>query len=152
MRKKPPRPRNPDPVKAAFIEVQKKWYSTLAREGFSDIEDVTHPDRPLLKWSGVSHNNHVESERALLSSWPDSPFIPLEDLLYHPDLPSVCESICKHGNHSLTPALVRRILEMNTQGMTFRLIGKALGINYVTVFRAQKKLNEWAILIESRHE
>ena len=137
-------------MKAAFVELQAQYYAILAREGFDDIEDVTHPDRPLLKWSGVNHNDYVE--KVEMSAWPKSPFVMQEELLYHPELALVCDSICKHGNHSLLPPQVKMILELNIQGMTCRGIGEIMQISYVTVFRAQKKLNEWAVLIESREE
>jgi hypothetical protein len=139
-------------VRAAFHELQMEWYGALAQEGFEDIEDVTHPERPLIKWSGVSHDDYVYSERADLPAWPKSPFVMQEELLYHPELTLVCESICKHGNHSLKPLQVKLILEMTINGMTCRGVGEVLDISYVTVFRAQKKLNEWALLIESREE
>lgn len=113
---------------------------------------MTDPDRPLVKWSGVSHNGLVESERAALPLWPESPFMPHEELLYHPELAMVCESICKHGNHSLTGYQVKKILEMHVQGMTCRGIGMALDVSYVAVFRTQKKLGEWALLIENRNK
>lgn len=135
---------------ASLTELQIEWYGRLAAGGFEDIEDVTHPDRPLIKWSGVSHDDYVYSERADLPIWPTSPFEMQEELLYHPELASVCQSICGHGNNSLRPPQVKLILEMNIQGMTCRAIGEVLKISYVTVFRAQKKLNEWALLIESR--
>lgn len=139
-------------MNAHFIELQMKWYAALAKDGFQDIEDITDPHRPLVKWSGVSHNGLVESERAELPLWPESPFLILQELLYHSELSMVCESICKHGNHSLTPCLVKKVLEMQIQGMTCRKIGKILDISYVAVFRTQKKLSEWALLIESRQE
>ncbi len=129
-----------------------KWYAQLALEGFKDIEDVAHPDRPLLSWSGVSHNGLVESDRALPSHWPENPFMIHEELLYHPELAMVCQSICRHGNHSLSPYQIKHILEMHIQGMTCREIGVILGISYVAVFRAQKKLGEWAALIENRDQ
>ena len=106
----------------------------------------------MIKWSGVSHNDVVNSERMALPPWPNSPFVMEEELLYHPELPAVCESICEHGNHSLAPQQVKNILEMYIHGVTCRKIGESLSICHVTVFRVQKKLNEWALLIESREE
>jgi hypothetical protein len=129
-----------------------KWYAALALAGFVDIEDATDPERPLLNWTGVGLNGELDPENNALPAWPVSPFVMQEELLYHPELAAVCESICKHGNHSLSPPQVKKILELNIQGMTCRGIGKELEISYVTVFRAQKKLNEWAILIESRDD
>lgn len=127
-----------------------KWYATLAREGFVDIEDVNNPERPLRSWTGLCNNHEAESERAVHSSWPEGPFVMLEELLFHPDLFRVCDSICKHGNHSLNSHVVHKILEMHIKGMTCREIGGLLDISYVTVFRTQKKLKEWALLIENR--
>lgn len=139
-------------MQTAFLELQERWYALLASDGFQDIEDVSQPDRPLLKWSGVSHNHVVESEKTSLNQWPESPFQALEQLLYHPELSAVCESICRHGNHSLSHYQIKRILEMQIQGMSCRSIGLSLDVSYVTVFRAQKKLNEWALIIEDREE
>lgn len=124
----------------------------LALEGFPEIEDVADPDRSLIRWSGVGLHGELDPNENVLSLWPDSPLVTQEDLLHHPSLPAVCESICKHGNHSLTGTQVRCILEMQTQGMSCRAIGKSLSVSHVAVFRAQKKLNEWALLIESRDE
>jgi hypothetical protein len=135
-----------------FIEIQMKWYGQLAQAGFVDIEDVANPERPLIKWSGVSHNHLVDSDRKNLPKWPENPFVMQEELLYHPELSMVCESICKHGNHTLSPIQVRKILEMHIQGTSCREIGKALEIGYVTVFRVEKKLKEWALIIEARSE
>ncbi len=136
----------------SFIEVQRKWYAALAQEGFVDIEDVRDPERPLLKWTGVCYNHLAESDRVVHSVWPEGPLVMLEELFYHPKMPMVCERICKHGNHSMSPQVVRKILEMHIEGKTCRDIGRVLEISYVTVFRAQKKLKEWALLIENRDE
>lgn len=139
-------------MQTAFIELQMRWYAALTQEGFEDIEDVTREDRPLLKWTGLNHNHVVESERASFPSWPETPFVANEELLYHPKLSEVCDSICKHGNNSLTHCQVKKILYMHIHGLTCREIGRSLDIGYVTVFRTQKKLNEWALLIENRED
>lgn len=144
----------------AFLEIQAEWYGKLAQEGFKDLEDTSNPERPLRRWSGTSWRMeyvgvqgdivyHSKNAFKNTSPWPENPFRYQEDLFYHPDVLSICDSICKHGNHSLKPIQVKLILEYQLQGMTCRDIGIMLGIGYVTVFRVQKKILEWAKLIEN---
>lgn len=143
---------NPNPVDLTFSQLQAEWYERLAQEGFADIEDTTQPNRPLLSWSGLCCGHMTESDRVVLPGWPESPFILREELLYHPEFSDICESICKHGSNSLLPHQIRSILEMQINGMSCRQIGEALSANYSSIFRAQKKLLEWATLVESRDE
>lgn len=110
------------------------------------------PDRPLKKWSGLNQNDAAHSDKVAPKEWPESPFGPLQELLYHPALLAVCQSMCRHGNSSVDVEGVKKILEMHAQGMNCRQIGSTLGVNYVTVFRVQKKLIEWSMLIEMREE
>lgn len=144
------RPSNPDIKTQDFAEIQRKWYDILAKDHFPEIEDVSLPDRPLKKWSGLNGNNAAESDKTIHKDWPDNPYLPQQELLFHPELTAICTIICKHGNNSLTAELIKKILEMHIQGMNCRRIGEVLGISYVTVFRAQKKLIEWSRLIEMR--
>ena len=36
-----------------FKQIQQDWYNRLSNDGFQDIEDVTHPLRPLQTWHNL---------------------------------------------------------------------------------------------------
>lgn len=48
-----------------FKKVQDKWYEKLKDEGFQDIENTQHEERPLKKWHFNFFRNGRKSDRAM---------------------------------------------------------------------------------------
>lgn len=138
------------PQRDDFKKLQAKWYSRLAKDGFEDIEDHTHEDKPLKRWSGIPAISiidvfaHQEAGTSIQSSFPEKRFGKEEQLLNHSDFELICVSICSHGNHKLEPKQIRDIWERHLEGETNRGIAKAVKINHITVYRCIATLTKWA--------
>jgi hypothetical protein len=130
---------------------QAEWYRILEKNGFEDIEDHSHEDKPLKRWSGIPAASgiidaitHQEAGSPIQSSFPEKRFVKEERLLNHPEFEQICVSICSHGNHKLNSVNVRQIWELYLEGATNRGIAKTVSINHVTVYRCIANLTKWA--------
>lgn len=152
--------RSPRINSPALIRAQAEWYDRLQREGFEDIEDHAHEDKPLKRWSGVPATvrsqdgrelvsiidafAHQEAGTPIKSSFPEKRFVKEERLLNHADFDEICALVCRHGNHRLNQWQVRDIWERHLEGGTNRAIASAININHVTVYRCIASLTKWS--------
>lgn len=140
-------------------DLEKTWYKTLEDNGFEDIEDHRYPEKPLKMWTGISIEVHEMGEWAniwvdgvmyqepltdMKSSFPEGILCKEEMLLNNPSFQMVCQSICRHGNHTLTTQDVTQIWVEYIEGLSLRKIAKKVGIDHVLVFRTIKSLTNWS--------
>lgn len=139
-----------------FLALQTEWYRRLEETGFTDIEDHTHSDKPLKKWSGVSSENlsiidivvTQPAEKEIVSSFPEPIFTEEEKLFHHPNFDSICNEICSHYNHKLTGPLIAQVWDLYINGSAERVIAQTLAINDSAVHRTIKKLTEYMNLMD----
>jgi hypothetical protein len=118
--------------------------------------------RPLRSWSGVSAESidpetgdliniidlYIVQEplEEMQSTFPEPLFTQEQALLNCEDFIKICETICSHGNHTLSVNQVKQMWELYLDGGTNRSIAAAMGINDSLVFRTVKALSQWAML------
>lgn len=124
-----------------FKEVQEKWYGKLAREGFSDIENTSNPDRPLKEWHSLKAKRYqiIQANRTQYQKM-------IDDFINHPEFDQACRYLVKHGNSKFVVSEVKLIWELHVQGQTRRQIARRMGRckgsidNVIERFRAWMKL------------
>ncbi len=84
----------------------------------------------------------------LESSFPEGHLSIYERLLHAATFPDLCHSVCAHGRHQLTPAIVRDIWVRFLDGASNRGIGGALNLNDSLVWRTINTLTQWAELMD----
>lgn len=141
-------------------ELRDHWYRELEANGFEEIEDFSLEFESLKSWSGISieHYNththetvnmldllaHQEPLKSAQSSFPESIQLSQYDLLNSEDFDSICKWICKHGNRTINEETVKTIWIMHLDGLSTRIIGDNIKINYLQAYRIIRILKEWS--------
>lgn len=123
-----------------FKELEAKWYAKLKKGGFQDIEKVSVPGRPLISF----HSNHfakpaVVAQRAKKEKY----YRQIEDFVNHNKIHEICKSIAEHGNNSVSPKIVKNIIELHGSGFSERKIAKKIRRSNDSVHRVLVKAREW---------
>ena len=123
-----------------FDELQAHWYQRLYDDGFRDIENVADPERPLKEW----HSRKFASERSQIRQEEQERYQQrISDFLNSSHVDEICGLIVKHGNSSITPNKVKKILEFHRDGLTQRAIAKRLRCGKKCVHITLNKAKEW---------
>lgn len=134
--------------KAADLkELEKEWYAKLKKtkckeypNGFQDIEDHSEPDRPLKAW----HSKKFGTERSLERQANQAKYNKqIEDFLNHYRINEICRQIAEHGNSTVTPKTVKKILELHSDGKPEREIAKKVRRGKKCVHLTLSKAREW---------
>ncbi len=126
--------------KKSFKELEAEWYGRLKKEGFEDIENTSRPDRPLKEWhSRIFKSDAAQVRRARYEDYDWR----LTSFINAPDINEICSLTVKHGNSSLEPKKVKRILELHHGGLTERTIAKKTKCSRDSINRILKKAKAW---------
>lgn len=121
-------------------ELQAEWYAKAADSGFNDIEDVSHPDRPLKEW----HSRKFLSDRSRLRQMERDKYNQqIDEFINAGKIDEICSLIVKHGNSSIGPKKVKRIIEFHRNGLPERTIAKKVRCGKKCVHLTLKKAREW---------
>jgi hypothetical protein len=106
-----------------FSEIQDEWYAKIKADGFEDIENHSHPDRPLKEW----HSQKFLSQRSRIRQEERERYNEqIQDFLNYHHFDEICKLMVKHGNNTLTPKKVKTIIELHQAGLPQRKIAKKL--------------------------
>lgn len=121
-------------------ELEKEWYAKLKKAGFQDIENTSQGDRPLKEW----HSRKFCSERSRTRQGDREKYNrQIDDFINHQRIHEICVSISNHGNSTVTPNTVKKILELHRQGQTERVIAKKVKRGKKCVHLTLSKAREW---------
>ncbi len=136
MKKKLPNTQ-PQTLKEAYAE----WTPKLVASGFVDIEDVNHPERPLKEW----HSRKFCTERSIERQADREKYDKqISDFLNSDPINEICSLIVSHGNSSIGPKKVKKILELHSiEGFSERKIAKEVKCGKKCVHTTLKKAKEW---------
>ena len=120
--------------------MQDKWYKRLQKDGFQDIEDTAHPQRPLKEWHSIKacSKKYVRIQAAR-TEYQDK----IEVFLNHITFGEACRFVIKHKNQKFTLNQVRTIWILHTEGRTTREIAREFDRAKSRVDDVLKKLREW---------
>lgn len=122
-----------------FRELEAEWYGKLKKAGFVDIESA-NPGRPLNEW----HSRKFCSERSRIRQEQRERYNrQIDDFINHNQLHEICELISNHGNSTVKPKTVKKILELHRNGKTERAIAKTVRRGKKCVHLTLKKAREW---------
>lgn len=105
-------------------QLQAKWYAKLKADGFNDIENTRHPDRPLNDWHGLWFRKYIKKNGA--------------------DKLQAKQEYYRHAAHLLTNGTIfqnkkhRLMWELHAAGVSLRDIGKKFKIDKMTVSNVLK--------------
>lgn len=124
----------------SFKELEAEWYEKLAKSGFKDIENTSDPERPLKQYHaqkfGSTKSRIKQSQREEYNKKVD-------DFINDQSLHEICVSISAHGNSTITPATVKKILEFHREGFTERTIARKVRKGKKCVHLTLTKAREW---------
>lgn len=124
----------------SFKKLQEKWYKRLKNDGFTDIEDTAHPERPLKEW----HSLKAKSKRYRRIQDTGQEYQEMiEDFFNHISFGEACRYVTRHGNCKFSSDHAREIWKMHIQGMTIRKIAKKMNKPRDTVFTLIIRFREW---------
>lgn len=137
------------------------WYQKAKDSGFQDIE---RDDLYLHKFTGLTEGfdeaqeswgfldrfAHQPAAGYLISSWPEGVFSQEEAFLHHSEFDELCETLCGHGNNSLSPNELREIWAAYCEGKSHRGIAQLFDVSDTAIFRAIKKITEWMHIMEDQ--
>lgn len=124
----------------SFKELEAEWYERLAQSGFKDIESVKDPERPLKQFHSQKFSTEKSRARQVRRTEYNKR---IDDFINSRDLSQICKSISQHGNSSVTPAAVKKILELHREGETERAIARKLKRGKKCVHLTLAKAREW---------
>jgi hypothetical protein len=117
-----------------------EWYAKLEAEKFPEIEYVWSRDESLKRY----HGQDFQAEAAILRKEARERYNEqVTVFINHESLHEFCSLIAKHGNKTIGPKEVKRILEMHDQGWTERRIAEAIRRGKKCVHLTLKKAREW---------
>jgi DNA-binding NarL/FixJ family response regulator len=121
----------------AFKDLEARWNEKLRKSGFVDIEDS---DRQLTDY----HSTHfrkpsVQARMTQRERYNER----LQNFINHPQFKAICKSLSRHGNSSLTPRLVHKILELHGEGLPEREIAKKVRRGKKAVHLTLSKAFKW---------
>lgn len=130
-----------------FRDLEAHWNEKLRTakskeypNGFYDIEDVSDPERPLKEL----HSQHFRKPSVLRRMEARERYNKrIDDFINHSNFTQICSSITSHGNSSLTPAIVRKILEFHRNGLPERDIARKIRRGKKAVHLTLSKAREW---------
>lgn len=121
-------------------DIEAEWYLKLKAEGFEDIEDTSLPDRPLIEYHSTKFCKTAgQNKRARYEKYYNQ----FEAFLNSSSINEICELIVKHGNSSIGPQKVKKVLQLHVGGKTERRIAKEVKCSKDCVHRILKKAQEW---------
>lgn len=121
-------------------DAQDEWYAKLKANGFQDIEDVSKPDRPLKAW----HSQIFCTERSRIRKLQRENYNRMIDnFINSRSINEICELIVEHGNSSIGPAKVKRILEDHRDGLSERKIAAKRRVGKKCVHLTLEKVRAW---------
>jgi hypothetical protein len=88
-------------------QMQQEWYQRLSNDGFCDIEDVTHPLRPLQTWHNLKFKDVSQDEVTAKLKY----YSRAKDLL---------------GTYPFQNEVHQKIWELHSDGITARKIEKLI--------------------------
>ncbi len=126
--------------KKTFKELELEWCARLKASGFVDIENTSKPDRPLKEW----HSTKFMSERSRVRQAQREEYDrKLDEFLNSNAINEICSMVAKHGNSSVRPTTVKKILEFHRDGLAERKIAKKIRKSRDSVHRTLVKAKEW---------
>ena len=126
-------------------KIQSKWYKSLIKKGFKDIEGATGL---LTKWTGVGDISPTIGTNEEGSNWPNPIFGKEEEFLNHPEFEAICERIFKHGDNKVRPWIARKVWQLHCEGKSLREIENETDICYSSINRAIKRIKEFINLMD----
>lgn len=121
-------------------DIETEWYQKLKADGFEDIEDIGLPDRPLIEYHSTKFcKASGQKKRARYEKYYDQ----FEAFLNSSSINDICELIVKHGNSSMGPKKVKKILQLHVGGLTERKIAAKVKCTRDCVHRTLKKAQDW---------
>lgn len=123
-----------------FSELQDYWYEKLKASGFEDIENTSHPERPLKEYhSRKFRTRYARNQKMSIEEYDNqlSRFLNSEEIL------TICKNIVSHGNCSITKTQALKILELHREGKTQRKIARKVKCSKTTVHTTLEKAREW---------
>lgn len=128
------------PKTDSFKELEAKWYEKLKKDGFVDIENTTDPARPLKLY----HSHQFKRERTVSKMVAREKYNrQIDDFINHKRIHEICKHIAGHGNSTVKPKTVLKILELHSGGLTERAIAKKTRRGKKCVHLTLKKAREW---------
>jgi hypothetical protein len=123
-----------------FNELEAFWYAKLESAGFRDAEDTSSPERPLKEW----HSRKFIGDRARIRQAERERYDQkLAALLNGPEVMEICRLIADHGNKSIGPKRVQRIIEEHRAGLSERAIAKKVRCGRKCVAKTIAKTRQW---------
>lgn len=128
-------------------DLQAEWYEKLQiaksdeyPDGFKDIEDTSNPDRPLKEW----HSRRFRTERSRIRQEQQEQYDKqLSEFLNSNSIDEICSLIVQHGNSSISPKKVKKILDLHRNRISERNIAKKLRCGKKCVHITLKKAKTW---------
>ena len=128
----------------SYKDLQELWYKALKDEGFTDIENTKHPNRPLIEW----HSFKMPSERFQIIQANRSEYQrQIDDFINHEGFPDACKSMVKHGNCKFTEVEIKLIWALHVEGLTTRQIAARLKRVKSRIDDILKGLRQWMNLL-----
>lgn len=123
-----------------FKELESDWYEKLKASGFEDIENTSHPQRPLKEW----HSRKFLAERTRMRQAEREKYNRVLDYFINSaSFGELCALIVKHGNCALWPEEVQKIIELHRYGLTERTIARTLKCGKKSVHLTLAKARQW---------
>lgn len=132
---------------SGFRELEAEWYEKIRTKkskeypnGFRDIENTDDPDRPLKVYDNRHFQKPVIQKRQIAREAYNKR---IDDFINHPEFEKICKSMTRHKNSALTPAKVKKILELHRDGATERSIAEKMDRSKNCVHLTIAKAQEW---------
>lgn len=123
-----------------FNEIESLWYQKLSASGFKDIESSLHPERPLKEW----HSSKFLSESSRIRQESRERYNKqLDDFINKQEFGDICVLMTTHGNCTIGPRHVKKIVEMHREGIPERKIAEKIRKTKKIVHKTIKKAREW---------
>ena len=125
-------------------DMQAEWYQRLKDEGFDDIEDTSHPDRPLLSW----HSTRFISARIQEKMFKRLDYQrEIDAFASDPQFQEILHLLVKHGNSKFNKLQVEEIWNLHRHGSTEREIADEMRVSKSCIHFLLVRIKEWMKLI-----
>lgn len=130
--------------KQQFNELESSWYELLEKNGFKDIENHKHPDKPLNEW----HSFKFTSERIQIKKQHREELeIKFERFTNSSDFEDALDLMVKHGNNLFDKSQIKLIWNLHREGFTYRKIASQIGGSCSGIFFLIRRLKSWMNLL-----
>lgn len=134
------KPRRTRQKTLSLKDAENEWYAKLKANGFQDIEDTSKPDRPLKEW----HSSKFTTERSRVRQLQRENYNRMIDnFINSRAINEICSLIVQHGNSTIRPREVKKILEFHRDGFTERKIAEELKVGKKCVHLTLVKARAW---------